>query len=106
MHDEVAHDVRARRRQLRTDVHEDERPGEPRPRQGGVHRVPASHGVAEHDRTLDALIGEEGKEVIDHGAHRIVELAAPLTVTMAPLVQRVHVVPVGEMQADEIPRVQ
>ena len=54
---------------------------------------------------IERLVGDERQHVGGHRLHRVVELAAPLGVAVAPLVQRVDVVAVGQVQADEIPRV-
>ena len=51
------------------------------------------------------LVGDERQHVGGHRLHRVVELAAPLGVAVAALVEGVDVVAVGQVQADEVPRV-
>ena len=92
-------------RQLGTDVDDDEGPGDGRVEQGGLQRDPAAHRVAEDDRPVELLVGDERQHVGGHGLHRVVELATPLGVAVAALIERVHVEAVGQVQADEVPRV-
>ena len=70
-----------------------------------MERDSAAHRVSEDDRPHELLVGHERQRVGRHRLHGIVELTAPLGVAMAPLIQCVHVVAIGEVQADEIPGV-
>ena len=71
--------------------------------EGHVKGYSATHRMSEHDRPDELLIGDERQRVRRHRLHRVVELATPLGVAVTPLIQRVHVVAVGQVEADEIP---
>ncbi len=52
-----------------------------------------------------ALLRDEGQRVARHRLRRVVLVARPLAVAVAALVERVDVIAVGQVQADEVPRV-
>ena len=70
-----------------------------------IQRDHAAHAVAEDDRRVEALALDERGGVAGHGGRGVVGVAHPLGVAVPALVERVDVVAIGQVQADEIPRV-
>ena len=102
---EVGDDLDARRAQLGTDVDEHDATGEVGPCQRDVHRDPPAHRVAHDHGRLDPLVVDERERVGGLGVDRVVLVARPLGVAVTALVEREHVIAVGEVQAHEVPRV-
>ena len=89
----------------RADVDYHERACDTRMRDGQGERHPTAHGVAEHDRLAQLLVGDERRGVLHHRVDRIVELGAPFRIAMATLIQREDVEAFREVKAHQVPRV-
>ena len=104
LHERADH-LGALARDLRADVDEDRGAGPLGALREQRHRDHAAHRVAHDERPLQPQLVDERERVLGHRRRRVVGVARPLAVVVAALVDREHVVAVGEVQADEVPGV-